>query len=51
MLCAMSAVFAANRALQSLVSLRLANIIAHAFFLTAFYNRLFELNPPLVPLP
>jgi len=43
-----SAVLAAHFVLQFLVPSQLASAIGHAATMTAFSNRPFELNPPLV---
>ena len=48
-LSAVSAVYAANFALQNLFSSQLAGVLGHAISHIAFSDRAFELNPPPVP--
>jgi hypothetical protein len=48
-LCGASAVYAANWALQYLVSSQLVGVIGHAISMITISNRPFELSPPLAP--
>ena len=48
-LCALSAVFAAHLAWHFVVSSQHAGVFGYAVTISIFFDRPFELNPPLLP--